>query len=91
MLTSITSTLLLSLVKACGVVLLILVARGFVWLINMLVVAPMFDPLKKIQGPDGSPLQNHFREVMEYVHIQFEISRQVDLHSFQPQRISKYV
>ncbi|KAG1894888.1 uncharacterized protein F5891DRAFT_705830 [Suillus fuscotomentosus] len=77
---SIASTLSLSLLKACSaVVLLILVARGFVWLINMMVVAPMlpmFDPLKNIQGPDGSPLQNHLREVMEYVHIQFEVSRE---------------
>lgn len=73
---SIASTLSLSLLKACSVVLLILVARGLVWLINMMVVAPMFDPLKNIQGPDGSPLQNHLREVMEYVHIQFEVSRE---------------
>lgn len=74
---SIASTLSLSLLKACSaVVLLILVARGFVWLINMMVVAPVFDPLKNIQGPDGSPLQNHLREVMEYVHIQFEVSRE---------------
>jgi hypothetical protein len=70
MLTSIASTLSLTLLKACGVIFLILVARGLVWLIGMVVIAPMFDPLKKIQGPDGSPLQNHFREVMECVHIQ---------------------
>ncbi|KAG2062086.1 cytochrome P450 [Suillus hirtellus] len=31
----------------------------------MMVVAPMFDPLKNIQGPDGSPLQNHLREIMD--------------------------
>lgn len=62
---SVASTLSLSLLKACSVVLFILVARGLVLLINMLVVAPMFDPLKKIQGPDGSLLQNHFREVMD--------------------------
>lgn len=65
MLTITASSLSLSLLKACSVVLLILVARGLVWLIHMLVVAPLFDPLKKIQGPDGSPLQNHFREVMD--------------------------
>ncbi|KAG2368192.1 cytochrome P450 [Suillus spraguei] len=65
MLTSIASTLSLSLLKACSVVLLILLARGLMWLINTVVVAPIFDPLKKIQGPDGSPLQNHFREVMD--------------------------
>ncbi|KAG2149760.1 cytochrome P450 [Suillus cothurnatus] len=65
MLTSIASTLSLTLLKACGVIFLILVARGLVWLIGMVVIAPMFDPLKKIQGPDGSPLQNHFREVMD--------------------------
>ena len=65
------STLALSLLKTCSVVLLILVASGFVWLINMMIVAPIFDPLKNMQGPDGSPLQNHFREVMEWVYIIF--------------------
>ncbi|KAG0709098.1 cytochrome P450 [Suillus ampliporus] len=65
MLTPVASTLAFTLLKACSVVLLILVARGLVWLINMMIVAPMFDPLKNMQGPDGSPLQNHFREVMD--------------------------
>ncbi|KAG2155411.1 hypothetical protein DEU56DRAFT_767261 [Suillus clintonianus] len=65
MLTPIMSTLSLSLLKACSVVLLTLIARALIWLINMMVVAPMSDPLKNIQGPDGSPLQNHLREVMD--------------------------
>ncbi|KAG1755051.1 cytochrome P450 [Suillus paluster] len=65
MLIPVVSTLAFNLLKACSVVLLIFVARGLVWLINMTIVAPMFDPLKNMQGPDGSPLQNHFREVMD--------------------------
>jgi hypothetical protein len=60
------STLALSLLKSCSIViLLILGARGLVWLVNMMIVAPILDPLKKMQGPDGSLLQNHFREIME--------------------------
>jgi len=56
---------MLSLLKACSIVLLILLARGLIWLINMIIIAPILDPLKKMQGPDGSFLQNHFRELME--------------------------
>lgn len=54
-----------SLLKACSIVLLILLARGLVRLVNMIILAPILDPLKKMQGPDGSLLQNHFRELME--------------------------
>lgn len=54
-----------SALKACGVMGLLLAARGAVWLVNMMVVAPMSDPLKYVQGPEGSALQNHFREIME--------------------------
>ncbi|KAH7914476.1 cytochrome P450 [Hygrophoropsis aurantiaca] len=57
--------ILLSILKACGVVFLLLLARGVIWLINLLIVAPMSDPLKNMQGPEGSALQNHFREVMD--------------------------
>ncbi|OJA18829.1 hypothetical protein AZE42_00859 [Rhizopogon vesiculosus] len=59
------STLALGFLKACSIILLIPVAQGLVWLINMMIVAPIFDPLKKMQGPDGSLLQNHFRELMD--------------------------
>lgn len=53
------------LVKACSVVLLLLLARGLVWLFNLLVVAPLFDPLKNMPGPEASAFQSHFRDVME--------------------------
>lgn len=63
------STFTLSLLKACGIVLFISVARGLAWLINMIIMAPILDPLKAMQGPDGSLLQNHFRELMEWVSV----------------------
>ncbi|EIW86404.1 cytochrome P450 [Coniophora puteana RWD-64-598 SS2] len=56
---------LLGALKACGVVLLLLLARAIYWMFNMLVVAPLFDPLKNVQGPKGSILENHFRQVMD--------------------------
>ncbi|KIJ68616.1 hypothetical protein HYDPIDRAFT_81313 [Hydnomerulius pinastri MD-312] len=34
----------------------------------MMIVAPISDPLKNVQGPEGSLLQNHFREVMDPTH-----------------------
>ena len=55
--------------KVAAVSLLLLLARGFVWLFNILLIMPLFDPLKNIPGPGGSALQNHFQEVMEYVTI----------------------
>jgi hypothetical protein len=51
--------------KVAVVSLLLLLARGIVWFLNMLLFMPLFDPLKNIPGPDGSALQNHFREVIE--------------------------
>ncbi|KAL0956015.1 hypothetical protein HGRIS_002190 [Hohenbuehelia grisea] len=51
--------------KAIVVVALLLLARGAIWLFNMLVVMPPFDPLRKLPGPDTGALQNHFREVMD--------------------------
>lgn len=59
--------LLAYMAKACAVVLLLLLARGMVWLLDMLVIAPLSDPLKNMPGPVASPFQNHFRDVMECV------------------------
>ncbi|KAJ7198930.1 cytochrome P450 [Mycena rebaudengoi] len=43
---------------AFGVLCLLVVGRGLVWLINLLLVAPLFDPLRNLPGPDGSRFQN---------------------------------
>ncbi|KAF7437281.1 hypothetical protein PC9H_004119 [Pleurotus ostreatus] len=62
------STLLLLLQDAVRVgtlVALLLLARGVLWLAHMMVIAPPFDPLRKLPGPDAPALQNHFREVMD--------------------------
>jgi hypothetical protein len=56
-------------VKVSIISLLLLLARGIFWLVNMLLVAPLFDPLQNLPGPEGAALQNHFKEVMEYVLI----------------------
>ncbi|KAJ7226048.1 cytochrome P450 [Mycena pura] len=55
---------LISLVaKAVGVVAAVLLARGIVWLVNLLLVAPWLDPLRNLPGPNGSAFQSHFDEV----------------------------
>jgi hypothetical protein len=51
--------------KVAAVSLLLLLARGIVWLLNMLIVLPLYDPLNNMPGPSGSTFQNHFGEVME--------------------------
>ncbi|KIK96519.1 hypothetical protein PAXRUDRAFT_825881 [Paxillus rubicundulus Ve08.2h10] len=62
---SIPAWVLSSGLKACGLILLLSLARGAVWLVNMVIVAPISDPLKNMQGPEALFLQNHFREVMD--------------------------
>jgi hypothetical protein len=51
--------------KAVGVGVLLLLARAVVWIVKTLVWAPLFDPLKKLVGPEGSRLQSHLRDVLE--------------------------
>jgi hypothetical protein len=60
-------SLLTSLGKACLVVFLLLLARGLAWLFNLLVLAPPFDPLRTLPGPDTTVLGSHFNDVMECV------------------------
>ncbi|KAJ7139550.1 cytochrome P450 [Mycena epipterygia] len=49
--------------KAVGVLFALVVARGVVWLVNLLLIAPRFDPLRNLPGPDASAFQSHFNEV----------------------------
>ena len=51
--------------KVVGLVVLVQIARGTWWLVNLLFVQPPSDPLRHLQGPDGSKMQNHFRDLME--------------------------
>ena len=51
--------------KAVGVGVLLLLARAVLWIVKMVVWAPLFDPLKKLVGPEGSAFQSHLRDVME--------------------------
>lgn len=60
-------SLLTTLLKACLVVLLLLVARGLAWLFNLFLLAPLFDPLRKMQGPDAPPFHSHFQDLMQFV------------------------
>ncbi|KAA1468405.1 cytochrome P450 [Dentipellis sp. KUC8613] len=52
-------------VEVIGVVALLLIARFLVWAAYLFVIAPRLDPLRHLPGPDGSAMQNHFREVMD--------------------------
>jgi hypothetical protein len=51
--------------KAVGVGVLLLLARTVVWIGKTLVWAPLFDPFKKLVGPEGSMFQSHLRDVLE--------------------------
>ena len=51
--------------KLLGVYILIQIIRGIWWLVNLLLVAPPFDPLRHLPGPDAPRLANHFRDVMD--------------------------
>ncbi|RDB28478.1 hypothetical protein Hypma_015095 [Hypsizygus marmoreus] len=51
--------------KIAGVCLLLLLARGVFWFFNMMFILPLLDPLRKLPGPTGSSMQNHFREVTD--------------------------
>lgn len=62
-------TALAAVIKVSLISLLLLLARGILWMVNMLLVAPLFDPLQNLPGPEGAALQNHFSEVMECVSI----------------------
>lgn len=41
------------------------VLRAALWILNMLVLAPPFDPLRKLPGPEGSYWEKHFMQLME--------------------------
>ncbi|KAJ6501513.1 cytochrome P450 [Mycena vitilis] len=49
--------------KVAGLLTLFAVARGIVWIVNLLWVAPRSDPLRNLPGPDAPPFQSHFHEV----------------------------
>ncbi|KAJ7806108.1 cytochrome P450 [Mycena olivaceomarginata] len=51
------------LAKVVGLLAALVVARGLLWLVNLLLVAPWFDPLRNLPGPDASAFKSHFSEV----------------------------
>lgn len=57
--------LLLVLSKACGLALLLLFLRAVAWVVNLLVIAPAFDPLQKILGRTGSFFTSFLDDVLE--------------------------
>jgi len=58
----------LIIMKVCVVAVVVIILRGVFWFFHMLFVRPLFDPLRKLPGPQGAILQSHLREVMEYVY-----------------------
>ena len=53
------------LLKVVAICIVVQLLRGIWWLFNLFVVAPPFDPLRHLPGPDAPRLKNHFREVMD--------------------------
>ncbi|KAF5377300.1 hypothetical protein D9615_006383 [Tricholomella constricta] len=51
--------------KVSAVCIVLVVARGVVWFLNMVLIMPLFDPLRKLPGPKASALENHFQDVMD--------------------------
>ncbi|KAL5495647.1 hypothetical protein ACEPAI_1110 [Sanghuangporus weigelae] len=52
-------------VKAIALCVLVQLFRGLWWIINLYLIAPPFDPLRHLPGPDAPLLSNHFNEVMD--------------------------
>ncbi|KAF8238406.1 cytochrome P450 [Tricholoma matsutake] len=50
--------------KVAAVFVLLLLARGFLWILNVFLVMPLLDPLKNLPGPRGSAFQSHLHAVM---------------------------
>ncbi|KAF8213712.1 cytochrome P450 [Mycena galopus ATCC 62051] len=49
--------------KIVGSLTALVAARGLVWLVNLLWVAPRFDPLRNLPGPDAAAFHSHFGDV----------------------------
>ena len=45
--------------------LVILVFKGALWTLNLLILAPLSDPLRRLPGPRAGYWQNHFWELTE--------------------------
>lgn len=51
--------------KAIGVCFLLLLMKGLGWLLSTMIIAPFFDPLGNLPGPEGRLLQSHLPEAMD--------------------------
>lgn len=47
------------------VALIAVVLKGLCSFLYMLLIRPLFDPLRHIPGPDGAYFQTHLRQVLE--------------------------
>ncbi|KAF7319861.1 Cytochrome P450 [Mycena kentingensis (nom. inval.)] len=56
-------TALLFFAKLLAALVSLLLLRGIVWLVNLLVIAPLRDPLRNLPGPDGGAFETHFSSV----------------------------
>jgi len=43
----------------------LILGRGLVWIVNLLVIAPLFDPLRKLPGPKGRFFSSHIKYVID--------------------------
>lgn len=61
------STVVSTLLKAFGWTVALLLLRGFLWMLNLLVVWPLFDPLSKLPGASAKFFQSHLDDIAECV------------------------
>ena len=43
--------------------------KGAIWALNLLVLAPLSDPLRRLPGPRAGYWEDHFWELMEYARV----------------------
>ncbi|KAF6766438.1 cytochrome P450 [Ephemerocybe angulata] len=51
--------------KACGLAVLLLLLRALAWLASMLVIAPVFDTMKRLPGETGAFFQSYLDDVLD--------------------------
>ena len=55
--------------KLLFVSLVTLALKGALWALNLFVLAPLSDPLRRLPGPRAGYWENHFWVLMEYVYV----------------------
>jgi hypothetical protein len=78
--------------KLLFVSLVSLALKGALWALNLFVLAPLSDPLRRLPGPRAGYWENHFWELMEYVCVRsfpLHLSRRLRKSELQSKPISE--